>query len=123
MKKLLVVDDEHAICEFVQAVGEACGFRVDACIDEARILSTVAAAKPDVIVLDLTMPNVDGVEILRMLAAERNPAAIFIMSGFDARVRDIVFDLGKVLGLSMAGVVPKPVRASELKNLLAPHAS
>lgn len=122
MKQLLVVDDEAAICEFVQTVAESCGYDVKTCTDEQQVMATIASANPDVIVLDLTMPTLDGIEVLRNLAGQRSQASIFIMSGFDARVRDVAVDLGKVLGLSMAGIIPKPVRAPMLKELLAPLA-
>lgn len=123
VKQLLVVDDEAAICEFVQTVAESCGYRVKTCTDEQQVMAAIALAQPDVIVLDLTMPTLDGIEVLRNLADQRSQASIFIMSGFDARVRDVAFDLGKVLGLSMAGIIPKPVRAPALRELLAPLAA
>ncbi len=123
MKQLLVVDDEIAICEFVQVVAESCGFGVKTCSEQQQVMDTSATAKPDVIILDLTMPELDGIEVLRSLAAQRSRAKIFIMSGFDSRVRDMAFDLGKVLGLEMAGIIPKPVRAPHLREVLAPLAS
>jgi CheY-like chemotaxis protein len=122
MMQLMVVDDEPAICAFVQTVAESCGYEVMSCTDEQQVMSAIAAAKPDVIVLDLTMPDLDGIEVLRNLASQHSQAKVFIMSGFDARVRDVAFDLGKVLGLSMAGIIPKPIRAPQLRELLAPLA-
>lgn len=119
-KHLLVVDDEPAICEFVQTVAESCGYDVKTCTDEQQVMASIASANPDVIVLDLTMPDLDGIEVLRKLAAQKSRANVFIMSGFDARVRDVAYDLGKVLGLAMAGIIPKPVRAPHLRDLLTP---
>jgi CheY-like chemotaxis protein len=70
------------------------------------------------VVLDLGMPGMDGVELLRFLAAEDHRAPVLIISGFDRRVLESAFRLGEALGLTMVGPLEKPVRAENLEQLL-----
>ncbi len=70
------------------------------------------------VALDLGMPGMDGVELLRFLAAEGCKAPVLIVSGFDRRVLDSAFRLGQALGLDMCGPLEKPVRLEELEALL-----
>ena len=70
------------------------------------------------VVLDLGMPGMDGVELLRFLAAQDYRSPVLIVSGFDRRVLDSAFRLGEALGLSMAGPLEKPVRLERLEEML-----
>jgi len=116
--RLLVIDDEPALADFVAQVARECGFdpvltaRDDDFRDEFR------SRRPDVVVLDLGMPGMDGVELLRFLAAEEHRAPVLIISGFDRRVLESAFRLGEALGLEMVGPLEKPVRFQDLERLL-----
>lgn len=116
--RLLVIDDEPALAEFVAQVATECGFQPVLTADDDAFRNEFRADRPDVVVLDLGMPGMDGVELLRFLAAEKNEAPVLIFSGFDRRVLDSAFRLGEALGLQMIGPVEKPVRFQELEHLL-----
>ena len=76
------------------------------------------ASPPDMVALDLGMPGMDGVELLRFLAEQDYHAPVLIISGFDRRVLESAFRLGQALGLSMAGPLSKPVRLEQLEEML-----
>jgi CheY-like chemotaxis protein len=71
------------------------------------------------VVLDLGMPGMDGVELLRFLADQNYRSSVLIVSGFDRRVLESAFRLGEALGLNMVGPLEKPVRFEELETILA----
>ena len=71
------------------------------------------------VALDLGMPGMDGVELMRFLADEKYRAPVLIVSGFDRRVLESAFRLGEALGLNMVGPVEKPVRLEELEETLS----
>jgi len=117
--RLLVIDDEPALAEFVAQVATECGFLPILTDDDAVFREEFLAQRPDVVVLDLGMPGMDGVELLRFLADEKNDAPVLIFSGFDRRVLESAFRLGEALGQRMIGPLEKPVRFQELERLLA----
>ncbi len=116
--RLLVIDDEGGICEFVGEVAADLRFdvRLTTRVDEFR--SELAGFRPSVIVMDLQMPDIDGVELLRELAAEGCGASVILMSGMDSRVLSTAEHLGKSLGLKMSGVLPKPIMLEDLEAML-----
>lgn len=68
-KKILVVDDERHIVRLVQVNLERAGYQVVAAFDGKEALKKVEAEKPDLIVLDVMMPHMDGFEVLKRLRA------------------------------------------------------
>lgn len=115
---LLVVDDEPMISTLVTRVGRSLGFDTIALNDPQEILGALSHS-PNVIILDLSMPGADGVEVLRVLAEARCDAAIILMSGFDRRVLTSTSRLAAQLGLTVGGILEKPLRLQSLKDLLS----
>jgi DNA-binding response OmpR family regulator len=116
--RLLVIDDEPALADFVAQVATGCGYQPILTSDDRAFRDAFQAKRPDVVVLDLGMPGMDGVELLRFLAEEDNRAPVLIISGFDRRVLESAFRLGEALGLDMIGPLEKPVRLEALERLL-----
>jgi DNA-binding response OmpR family regulator len=116
--RLLLIDDEPALADFMADVASGCGFEpiVTSCDEQFR--DTFTAERPDMVALDLGMPGMDGVELLRFLADQDYRSPVLIVSGFDRRVLESAFRLGEALGLSMAGPLEKPVRLERLEAML-----
>ena len=115
---LFVIDDEPAICALIQRIGEACGYAVATASDSELFKQQFRAVNPSVICLDLAMPGSDGIEMLRYLAAEGCQARILVISGYNNAMVQMAVRLGEALGLHIAGVLGKPIRIAELRNLL-----
>jgi len=69
-KKILVVDDERHIVRLVQVNLERTGYQVVTAFDGKEALKKVESDKPDLIVLDVMMPHMDGFEVLKRLKAD-----------------------------------------------------
>lgn len=106
--RLLVVDDEPRITRLVKRVAEDLGFDVLAICDPLQFSESYLNFKPDIIVLDLRMQQIDGVEMLRYLAEQRSKSGVFVMSGVDCRVINTAERLGQSLSLNMLGAILKP---------------
>lgn len=116
--RLLLIDDEPALAGFVADVARDCGFDPVLTSTNEEFRSALLAQRPDMIALDLGMPGMDGVELLRFLAEHDCRAPVLIISGFDRRVLESAFRLGEALGLTMVGPLEKPVLAEQLDRVL-----
>jgi DNA-binding response OmpR family regulator len=117
--RLLLIDDEPVLAEFLANAAIDSGFDpvVTARHDEFR--HAFIANRPDMVALDLGMPGMDGVELIRVLADPKSRAPVLIVSGFDRRVLESAFRLGETLGLNMVGPIEKPVRFDVLEEILS----
>jgi EAL domain-containing protein (putative c-di-GMP-specific phosphodiesterase class I)/ActR/RegA family two-component response regulator len=118
IQRILVIDDEADVGDFVSAAAQAMGFDCTVTTDAETFLE---ALTPDTtfILLDLIMPGLDGIELLRLLGQQKCAAGIILMSGVGKRVLETAGQLAQVLGLSIAGHLQKPFRLAELEALLA----
>lgn len=115
---LLLIDDEPALADFLANAARECGFHPIITSNDFEFRETFQANRPDMVALDLGMPGMDGVELLRFLAEQAYRSPVLIVSGFDRRVLESAFRLGEALGLNMAGPVEKPVRLDDLETVL-----
>ena len=90
--------------------------------DGAHALEQLAdSAPPDVIVCDIDMPGMDGVEFIRHVAERRLASAVVIASGLDRSVLQAVEAVGQGYGLQVLGAVEKPLTARRLSELLGAY--
>jgi CheY-like chemotaxis protein len=117
-KRLLVIDDEAAICDFVRQVAEGVGFTVVTAVDHQQFQSAYAEFQPTAILLDLVMPDVDGIALLGILADANCQAKILIMSGYHPELLKSGFRLGDGYRLDVKGTLRKPFGSTELRQAL-----
>ena len=117
--RLLVIDDEPKLGEFLATIARESGFATEVTSNDAEFRVRFEADRPALVALDLGMPGMDGVELLRFLAEQDFRSPVLIVSGFDRRVLDSAFRLGQALGLTMAGPIEKPMRADILEETLS----
>ena len=91
---ILIVDDEPEIVKLVRAYLEAASFRVVSAKDGREALLVVRHEKPDLIILDLTMPEMDGLEFTRRLRQEKNTPIIMLTARVEEMDRVIGLELG-----------------------------
>jgi CheY-like chemotaxis protein len=78
---VLVVDDEDVIRETVREILTDEGYRVIAALDGSEVLNLVAKEDPDVILLDVWMPEMDGIVLLKQIRRKKIPTLFFWTSG------------------------------------------
>ena len=108
--KLLVIEDNAAMQTTLQRSFERRGFRVGICDDGAKALNRWRAALPDVVLLDLSMPGQDGLDVLAQARAEGLTTPVIIITA-----RGTLGD--KILGLNTGAddYLPKPFDLDELE--------
>lgn len=113
-----MVDDEPAIGAMVMKLAEGVGYEMEFTDQAEAFKLAYVSFQPDVVILDLAIPDTDGVELLDFLVLQNCRARVLLMSGIDPRIRDLVHRLGVARGLTMSGIIPKPVRAKVLRSVL-----
>ena len=121
-RRLLILDDERAVAQTVAFAAERHGFAVQMSESAEAFFGDVASFRPSHIIIDLLMPGMDGVEVLRNLAAGECNASIIMMSGMGSKVLESAQRVGIERGLRIIGVLPKPFKSAELRTLLDAHA-
>ncbi len=111
---LLAFDDDQEIVETICAIAVRAGFHTVSSGASSRLRELVESSKPDVVVLDLQMPEEDGVSALRYLADIQCAAKIFLITGMDERTIASAEQYGLRRGLSVVGTLQKPFDPDEL---------
>ena len=117
--RLLLIDDEPALADYLATAARACGFEPIVTARDQEFRDELIAQRPEMVAIDLGMPEADGVELTRFLADQNYRGPVLIVSGFDRRVLESAFRLGEALGLNMVGPVEKPVRFDVLEEILS----
>ena len=112
---VLIIDDDPDICDFIATVAEDCGLEPTVVGEPERFRDEYRHCKPGMVVTDLQMPRIDGIEIMRCLAEEHSKSKILLLSGFDPKVIASAKKLGASLGLDVLATLQKPVSVSALK--------
>ena len=118
---ILAIDDDADICELISATAEANGLECTATTDPTVFFDALTP-KTSLIVLDLIMPGIDGVELLRLLGQRRCKADIVLISGVGKRIIETAEELAHAHGLSTVGHLEKPFRVADLEEILKKHA-
>lgn len=116
--KLLAVDDDAPSAELIVRVAERCGYDAFATSDSRGVINLVAALRPDVMAVDISMPHVDAVELFRLLAEANYTGEIIIVSGQDEHVLGMVQRSAELMGLRRPHVHQKPLDFARLRETL-----
>ena len=117
-RRLLVIDDEPDIARYIGLVAEELGYEVRVTTDPEVFKRGYDELKPTVIVLDVVMPEVDGIELVKFLAQRRCDARILVISGYAERYLDNTKTLGEAFGLQSITAMAKPVELPKLEEFL-----
>ncbi len=110
-KKILVVDDERHIVRLVEVNLTRAGYEIETAYDGVEALEKVKAEKPDMIVLDVMMPRMDGFEVLKRLQADASTQDIPVIM-LTAKAQDADIFRGWSSGVS--SYLTKPFNPREL---------
>src|SRR5512135_350462 len=94
MAKITLVDDDENIVASVSLALESHGHAVKACYDGASGLASLESDPPDLVILDVKMPRLDGMEVLRRLRQTSNVPVIMLTSKDDEIDEILGFNLG-----------------------------
>ena len=114
--KVLIVDDDLRISRLLKRIALESDVETLILNDPHSFEEIYLTYQPNIILMDLQMPQVDGIEILRRLAELKSNAAILIISGMEKNVLETAVELGKSLKLNMVGFLNKPIDVDSVKK-------
>jgi len=110
---VLVADDEEDILALVTTILERAGYEVVSVRDGAEALTAVRDRRPDLAVLDISMPEVDGLEVLRRIRADADTSELPVLL-LSAQAQEADVKLGFATGAS--AYVKKPFSPRDLTD-------
>ncbi|MEN9745836.1 MAG: hypothetical protein RL729_308 [Actinomycetota bacterium] len=113
--KIVVADDDLDICELLDISFRKAGFTVQTAIDGMQAFDQISQERPDVVVLDVVMPKISGVDVVKMMRKDddlREIPAILV----SARGQDLEFDFD--LEVDRVEFVVKPFNLQDLVRLV-----
>ena len=113
MPKLLVVDDEIALCDLLRHFFIKQGYRVVMATSGAEALALVTKEQPDLMLLDVKMPRMSGIEVLKQLRARGDEVMVIMVS---ATRDDVTINEAKRLGA--IDYVTKPFHLDYLEQVV-----
>jgi EAL domain-containing protein (putative c-di-GMP-specific phosphodiesterase class I)/ActR/RegA family two-component response regulator len=117
LRSMLVIDDDPVIGQFLSRLGAGLDLRCDVTTTAERFLELLRP-ETSLIFLDLLVPGIDGIQLLRLLSERRCTTPIIIMSGIDRRVLETAERLAKALDLRVIGRLQKPFRLAQVETIL-----
>jgi EAL domain-containing protein (putative c-di-GMP-specific phosphodiesterase class I)/ActR/RegA family two-component response regulator len=114
---MLVIDDDPSIGQFLSRLGASLDLSCDVTTTAERFLELLRP-ETSLIFLDLVVPGIDGIQLLRLLSERRCTIPIIIMSGTDRRVLETAERLAKALDLRVVGRLQKPFRLAQVETIL-----
>jgi CheY-like chemotaxis protein len=116
--RVLVVDDDAAFGRLLRRVVTGAGHDVEAVTNPSDILERYDLFKPDIIFLDLFMPDMDGFEVANWLSDRGFDGKLVFVSGHDPRFSAMARRLAEARGSADVITLGKPIRVNQIRDVL-----
>lgn len=113
MAKLLIVDDEVDVREFAKRFFSRRGVNVDVANGGRRALEIIEENRPDLVLLDIQMEEMDGIEVLKILKDRQDPLKVIMVTGNEAK--DVIEEVNQY---NISGYIHKPLVLEELEKIV-----
>lgn len=111
MIKMLVVDDEPEICEFLQSFFEERDFKVLTALSGEEALRVIEKERPEIILLDIKMPGIDGIEVLKRVKEKHAGIRVIMVTALETSEK-----IEKALKSGADNYITKPLSLEYLEK-------
>ena len=116
-RRILIVDDEESVCEVTKLLVEMTG-NIAVCVnDGAAALREMAAQSYDAVIVDMLMPEMDGVELIHEVRRRVSPPRLIAMSGGGHIPKESYLQIAHMSGAD--ALLPKPFNREQVERALA----
>jgi two-component system chemotaxis response regulator CheY len=116
--RLLAVDDNVESAELVGRIAAKCGYDVRLASTTSSVRRELVDWKPDVLTLDLCMPDSDAIDLFPLLQEANFDGRVVIISGHDDWLRKSASKLASARGIKIVGDMQKPLDVAKFRQLL-----
>jgi two-component system response regulator MtrA len=117
--RLLTVDDDVRLTRVVALVAAQLGMETMQINDPAKALEAFVSFRPDVILLDVFMPELDGIDVLHEILLAGIPTRVILTTGGDEELLSVAREVVRFHAVEEPVMLPKPFRRAELLAALA----
>ena len=117
IRRLLVVDDQVEITDLIREIAGVEGYEVHTLNQSSQFFEQFEQIGPDIVCIDIHMPDVDGIEILRWLSNIHTNACVVILSGGAPLFTKVAERIGEAANLDVHTLV-KPFSLSDFREIL-----
>jgi DNA-binding NtrC family response regulator len=111
--RILIVDDELQICTILHDALEIAGFSPSYTTQSVEVIHRIKTERPDLVLLDLNMPGLDGLQILQNITAQGISVPVIMMTGFSSMETAV-----KAIRMGAKDYLTKPLNFNNLDNIL-----
>ncbi len=106
--KILVVDDEENVLDFLKEVVESQGYSFSSARSGREAMDKIKEARPNLVLLDVVMPGLDGLEVLRLIREEDKELPVVMLTAYGTSER-----IKEAMKLNISGFIPKGASVKE----------
>jgi EAL domain-containing protein (putative c-di-GMP-specific phosphodiesterase class I)/FixJ family two-component response regulator len=117
MLKLLMVDDDARVCTVVGRIAKRAGVDFYSLNDPSRFQQVCDEVQPDLLFLDIKMPNMDGIQLLRQMKYTNSSIPVYILSGLAHNLVHSAKIIGEESKLNIKGYIEKPIDVDQLMRI------
>lgn len=117
-RRMVILDDDPAILKTVGLLARRIGFQTKTCSTLAELEEALVSFVPEVLLIDLMMPDIDGIDVVNRIGP-LSKTALIIMSGADSRTYEATRKVLESGGTKIAGFLSKPFGSRELAQTLS----
>lgn len=110
-QKILVAEDDRSICELYRHVLEGNGYKFECAYDGVEALAKAESFKPDLVIMDVNMPQMNGWQLLSAWKASPRTAQVPVIMCTD---QNSFFEIERALEMGAKGYITKPILAERI---------
>jgi len=119
---LLVIDDDEATARLFGRIAEGEGYEVRTASSGSDARAILTELQPAVIILDMIMPDMDGIEMVRWLSGQTYTGRLVLVSGFSQTYLQAAATMARAAGMATVHILQKPVSVADLREAVGPVA-
>ena len=119
IRRLLVVDQQHSFVGLARLVARSMGYQTDAVHDPRDLATRFREWRPDVVIIEIVLPEMDGIEMIGVLSELGFDGQLILVTGHEPKYLELARKTAEAKSLQVATSLTKPARTAQMIQALA----